>query len=151
MSVPNPYIRSSEQAGPIYPRRRQHAIQPPTLLTTTLENAYHTGLGINGHTPVSTTSLSSPFSAHQQSPYPVSPAGTMRGTSPMQHRAPTAFNSAYNPQQWGPLGSGPTSSPISSSRTTGFRQSQPTRVAVLAARPVGPDGISQCSIGSNRC
>lgn len=64
----------------------------------------------------------------------------------MQHRAPTAFNTAYNPQQWGLVSSGSTSSPISSSRTTGLRQSQPTRVAVLAARPVGPDGILSRSI-----
>lgn len=138
MSVPHPHGQSSAQTG-LYPRR-PHAIQPPTLLTATLENAHSAGLGITGHTPVSTNSLSSPFSAYQHSPYPLSPAGAMRGTSPMAHRATTSFNAAYNPQQWGPVSSGSTSSPSSSSRTMTTRQTQTTRVAVLAARPVGPDG-----------
>lgn len=138
MSVPHPHGQSSAQAGSS--PRRPHAIQPPTLLTATLENAHSAGLGIAGHTPVSTNSLSSPFSAYQHSPYPLSPVGAMRGTSPMAHRATTSFNAAYNPQQWGPVSGGPTPSPSSSSRTMAIRQPQITRVAVLAARPVGPDG-----------
>lgn len=137
-----PYARSPEQDGPSPPQRRQHALQPPSLLTTTLGNAHNLGLGIAGHTPVSATSLSSPFSTYQTSPYPGSPTGAMRGASPMVHRPPSAFNTAYNPQQWGPVRSGSSPAPNSSSRPASIirQPNQSTRVAVLAPRPVGPDG-----------
>lgn len=134
--------------NPQYPYARtpeRHGLQPPSLLTTTLENAHSLGLGIAGPTPISATSLSSPFSSvHQPSTYHVSPPGAMRGTSPIVHRTPTTFNMAYNPQQWGPVHSGPTSN--SSSRPTSMRQpSQSRRAPVLAARPVGPDGKAKVS------
>lgn len=65
----------------------------------------------------------------------------------MVHRPPSAFNTAYNPQQWGPVGSGSSSTPDSTSRPASIRQpSQSTRVAILAPRPVGPDGKA-----SNSC
>lgn len=137
MNPQYPYARTPELVGPSI---RQHSLQPPSLLTTTLENAHSLGLGMASQTPISATSLSSPFSfAHQPSPYHASPPGAMRGTSPVVHRMPTTFNMAYNPQQWGPVNSGPT--PNSSSRPTSMRQSsQSRRASVLAARPVGPDG-----------
>lgn len=142
MNIQYPYVRSPEVEGPLPPRRRQHVIQPPNLLTTTLGNAHNGGVGLNNHTPISSISLSSPFSAYPSSPYPASPAGAMRGTSPMVHRAPSSFNAAYNPQQWGPVNNGSNASSNAASRTAGTRPlSQAiTRVAVLAARPVGPDG-----------
>ncbi len=139
MSVPYPYAPASAQEGPSSPRRRQHAIQPPNLLTASLGNARHTGLGVGGstQTPLSATSLSSPFSVYQPSPYPASPGGAMRGNSPMATRTLAAYNAPYNPQRWG------TTNPSSSSTSTasGTRQRQTTRIESLAARPVGPDGM----------
>lgn len=142
------YARTPELVGPSI---RQHGLQPPSLLTTTLENAHSLGLGMAGQTPISATSLSSPFStAHQPSPYHASPPGAIRGTSPVVHRMPTTFNMAYNPQQWGPVNSGPT--PNSSSRPTSMRQSsQSRRAPILAARPVGPDGKAKASCQHCRC
>lgn len=120
------------------PRRRQQAVQPPNLLTTSLGNARNAGLGIGGigQTPLSSTSLSSPFSARPQSPYVHSPGGASRGASPMALRSQSSFSGTYNPQQWGPVGNG---SSISSS-TAEHRQAQSSRVLALAPRPVGPDG-----------
>ena len=139
MSVPYPDAPASAQEGPLSPRRRQHAVQPPILLTTSLGNARNIGLGLGGsiQTPLSTTSLSSPFSTYQASPYPASPSGAMRGISPMATRTPAAYNAPYNPQQWG------NANTPSSSATTPLssRQRQATRVESLAARPVGPDGM----------
>lgn len=124
---------------PPTPRRRQHAVQPPNLLTTTLGNAHVSNHGVGAiPTPISTTSLSSPFSIHQASPYPASPAGAMRGTSPMAFSAATTYNTAYNPQQWGALGSN--GSPRSRSTIASTRQS--SQGSRLAPRPVGPDGLS---------
>ena len=147
VQYPDPYVRSPGPDGPSPPPLRRHALQPPSLLTTTtLGNAHNLGLGVPGQTPASATSLSSPFSTYQTSPYPASPAGTMRGASPMVHRAPSAFNTAYNPQQWGPVRSGSSPTPNSTSRPPSIRQpNQSTRVAVLAPRPVGPDGKSNRS------
>lgn len=148
MNPQYPYARTPELVGPSI---RQHGHQPPSLLTTTLENAHSLGLGMASQTPISATSLSSPFSsAHQPSPYHASPPGAMRGTSPVIHRMPTTFNMAYNPQQWGPVNSGPT--PNSSSRPTSMRQSsQSRRAPVLAARPLGPDGKAKASCQHCRC
>ena len=140
MNVQYPYARSPELDGLSPPPRRRHALQPPSLLTTTLENAHNLGLGIAGQTPVSATSLSSPFSTSPTSPYPASPTGAMRGASPMVLRAPSAFNTAYNPQQWGPVSSGSSSTPISTSRPVSIRQPNQSRAVVLAPRPLGPDG-----------
>jgi hypothetical protein len=145
MNIPSLHVLSPENNRQPVPRRRQHAVQPPTPLTTTLDNAHRASWGTEAPTPVSTTALSTPFSIYQPSPYPVSPVGTMRGTSPSVHRAPTSFSAPYNPQQWGPLSGSSTSSPSPASRPGGARHaSQPTRVAVLAARPVGPDGMLAC-------
>ena len=132
-----PYNSYSVSPGPAgiatSPRRRQQADQPPTLLTTSLGNARNVGLSFGGivQTPVSTTSLSGPFSG-----YPQSPGGAMRGASPIALRTQAGFNANYNPQQWGPVRNG---SP-GSSTTGGHRQAQLSRVVALAPRPVGPDG-----------
>lgn len=153
MNSQYPYARTAELEGPSSPSIRRHGLQQPSLLTTTLGNAHSLGLGIAGQTPISATSLSSPFSfsAHQPSPYHGSPPGAMRGTSPVPHRMSTTFNMAYNPQQWGPVNSGPT--PNSSSRPTSMRQSssQTRQAPVLAARPVGPDGNANDSCHHCRC
>ncbi len=121
--------------------RRQHAVRPPTLLTTSLGNA-HTA-GSIAQTPLSTTSLSSPF-AYPQLAYPASPGGAMRGTSPMQFRSTVSYPTAYNPQQWGPVSSN--TSPNSSTAITGHTHlPQSSRITALARRPVGPDGMIQPS------
>ena len=111
-------------------RRRQHALQPPSLLTTSLENARNSG-GTFVQTPLSTTTLSSPFSG-----LPQSPGGAMRGVSPMALRSQNSFTGVYNPQQWEPL----TNSSPNSSLAGDQRQVQSSRVVALAPRPVGPDG-----------
>ena len=140
MSGRQHYGLASTQEGPsASPRRRQHAVQPPSLLTTTLGNAHISshGVGPNPQTPVSTTSLSSPFSVHQASPYPSSPASTLRGISPMAPRSSSSFNAAYNPQQWGAMNSNGPSNSRSAVATTG-QSGQGSR---FAHGPVGPDGV----------
>ena len=139
MNLPNQYAADLPTTLPVPPppRRRQHAIQPPSLLTTCLENTRNaglTGIGLIQQPPSSTTtSLSSPFSAHPQSAYPASPGGAMlTGASPMNFRPPTALPAAYNPQQWGPMSN---TSPQSAPHLP-----QNSRVVALAPRPVGPDG-----------
>lgn len=141
MSLPYSYNHPpATERVPTSPRRRQHPVQPPSLLTTSLGNARNAGLAIGGiaqsQTPVSTTSLSTPFSAYPQSPYPQSPGGAMRGTSPMNFRSPTSFPTAYNPQQWGPVSN---TSPNSTTSGHGHQHVH-SRVAALAPRLVGPDG-----------
>lgn len=120
------------------PRRRQTPNQPLNL-TTSLGNARNAGLGIGGmvQTPISGTTLSSPFSAYPQTSYPQSPGGTMRGgASPMASRSGSGFSGHYNPQQWGAVNN---VSPNSMSMAGEHRQtSQSSRTAHLA--PVGPDG-----------
>lgn len=146
MSVPYPYAHPSAQEGPSSPRRRQHAVQPPNLLTTSLGNARNISLGFGGiiQTPLSTTSLSSPFSTNQPLPYAASPGGAMRGISPMATRTPATYNTPYNPQQWG--SANPPSS--STSAALGSRHRQATRVEALASRPVGPDGTLELLLPS---
>ena len=137
MSGPYPYMSNPHHGAVLAPtaRRRQRAVQPPSLTTT-----IGLGLGVPGQTPISTTSLSSPFSANfPSSPYPVSPGGALRGTSPMSHRGPTAFSTPYNPQQWGPI-SAASSNPASSTASSTRQGSQATRVVPLAAVATGPDG-----------
>ncbi|KAL8796276.1 MAG: hypothetical protein Q9195_001391 [Heterodermia aff. obscurata] len=77
-------LASTQEGLSAAPRRRQHAVQPPSLLTTTLGNAHISshGIGPNPQTPISTTSLSSPFSVHQASPYPSSPAKPVASPPP---------------------------------------------------------------------
>ena len=137
MTTPYNYGVSASSGIAASPRRRRHAVQPPNLLTTSLGNA-RAGLGIGAvsQTPISTTSLSSPFaaSAYPLSPNPASPGSAMRGTSPMTFRSQAGFSSAYNPQQWGPVGN-ETSVP-----TTRSTRGQSSRTTVFAPQPVGPDG-----------
>ncbi|KAL8730317.1 MAG: hypothetical protein Q9181_004704 [Wetmoreana brouardii] len=127
--------------------RRQHATQPPTLLTTALNGAHNQNLGVASasQTPLSTTSLSTPFSAHQASPYPLSPGIESRESSPMATRTPASFNAPYNPQQWGPLSSS-TSSPLDAATRT-RHPSQSSRFPRFAPRPVGPDGMNTVRAG----
>ena len=141
MSLPHPYHVSGGPAGiETPPRRRRPPNQPLNLLTTSLGNARNAGLGVGAvvQTPISSTTLSGPFSAHPQFPHPQSPGGAMRGASPMASRSASAFSGHYNPQQWGAVNS---ISPNSISIAGEHRQtSQSSRTAHLAPRPVGPDG-----------
>ena len=89
-TVPNPNNQPS-------PNRREHAVQPP-LLTTALSGAHFQ----HGTTPLSSTSLSSPF-IHGQSPAVASPANRSASSS---SRHANAYNVPYNPQHWGPVGGG---------------------------------------------
>ncbi|PYH45297.1 uncharacterized protein BP01DRAFT_356782 [Aspergillus saccharolyticus JOP 1030-1] len=100
-SWPSPYSSASHQVSP---RRREHAVQPPPL-TTAFSSSQFQGLGLGlgagySPTPLSTTSLSSPFT-HGQSPVVASPGGVAIGSSPMSSRQ---YNVPYNPQDWGPVG-----------------------------------------------
>ena len=124
------------------PLRRQNAAQPPTLRTTSLNNTQGLGLGYGlnaGQTPISTTSLSSPFALHNASPYPASPSVT---ASPMAVRSPATFSTPYNPQQWGRIGSdgsplvGPAASTLSP-----LHARQSSRAVAYAPRLRGPDGM----------
>ena len=141
MTTPYNYnVASRPAAIPASPRRRQHAVQPPNLLTTSLGNARNAGLGIGGvsQTPISTTSLSSPFSAsaYPQSPNPASPGSAMRGTSPLTLRSHLGMSANYNPQQWGPLSN---DTPVSTTRSN---TSHSSSAPALAPRLVGPDGMA---------
>ncbi|KAL4990609.1 hypothetical protein BDW68DRAFT_154063 [Aspergillus falconensis] len=88
------------------PGRREYAMQPPPLTTSFNTHQFQgQGLGVGlgaGYlsTPLSTTSLSSPFT---QSPA-VNSAGAALGSSPMASRQ---YNAPYNPQDWGPVNNGP--------------------------------------------
>ena len=142
MTLPHSYSSVSGAPAGIEasPRRRQTPNRPPNLLTSSLGNARNAGLGLGAvvQTPASSTSLSAPFSAYPQYPYPKSPAGAMRGTSPMTSRSASAFTGQYNPQQWGAVNN---VSPNSISMAGEHRQiSHSSRTAHLAPRPVGPDG-----------
>ena len=142
MSLPQSYNVSGGPAGiESSRRRRQLPNQPPNLLTTSLGNARNTTLGIGGgmvQTPISSTTLSGPFSAHPLCPLPQSPGGALRGTSPMASHSASTFSGHYNPQQWGVVNS---ASPSAMSMAGEHRQtSQSSRTAHLAPRLVGPDG-----------
>ncbi|KAJ9374547.1 hypothetical protein DTO282F9_8421 [Paecilomyces variotii] len=89
-------------------RRRRDVVQPPAL-TTSFNGPLNPGLGVAlnvGYTPtpLSTTSLSSPFS-QSQSTYLPSPGGATRGSSPMAPRNLSSYTAPYNPREWGPVGS----------------------------------------------
>ncbi|KAF9887987.1 hypothetical protein FE257_009376 [Aspergillus nanangensis] len=99
-----PVNTSSNQPSP---RRREHALQPPPLMTTALSGQQLQGLGVAlgagyASTPLSTTSLSSPFT-QSQSPAVTSPGSVLVGSSPMASRQ---YNVPYNPQHWGPVAGG---------------------------------------------
>lgn len=132
--------------GALFPRRREHVAQPPALVTSLGGAHQFPGLGVTGvggsssnsnagsssagylaSPPVSTSSLSGPFSAHHNnnasgpSPYLASPGAASRDTSPMAMASrwsnTTGFSvmsssttAAYNPQEWGPVAPG--SSPL---------------------------------------
>ncbi|KAI9375290.1 hypothetical protein BJX61DRAFT_539951 [Aspergillus egyptiacus] len=78
-------------------------MQPPPLNTSLNTQQFHgLGVGLGGgyaSTPLSTTSLSSPFT---QSPA-VNSSGAALGSSPMASRQ---YNVPYNPQDWGPVSHG---------------------------------------------
>ncbi|KAI4140747.1 MAG: hypothetical protein LQ340_007805, partial [Diploschistes diacapsis] len=136
-----PHVPQSQNGHPVLsPLRRQHAVQPPTLLTSSPNNArgHGHGLGLSGgQTPLSTTSLSSPFSHQASSPYQVSPAG---GTPAMPASSSAVYAAPYNPRQWGRIAGdgmadvGPTAtlSPLHARQSSGNMQ--------YAPRPRGPDG-----------
>ena len=130
MSLPHLYNVSG---GPAPPRRRQNPNQPPNLLTTSLGNARNAGLGLGRvvQTPISSTTLSSPFSAYPQSTNPQSPGGAMRGASPMASRSASAFSAHYNPQQWGAVNN--------FSSTSLSMAGEHRQTSHLAPHPVGPD------------
>ncbi|KAB8074095.1 hypothetical protein BDV29DRAFT_174170 [Aspergillus leporis] len=106
---PTPHASTSNQPSP---SRREHALQPPPLTTALNGHQYH-GLGVAlgpsySSTPLSTTSLSSPFT-QSQSPATHTPGGTVAGPSSMASRQ---YNVPYNPQDWGPVrGSGQSTYP----------------------------------------
>ena len=120
------------------PRRRHPGLQPPSLLTTSLENnarQAHLGLG-SAQTPLSaaTTTLSSPFSAFPSSqsanPTTATPASSL--VSPMHTHQSPSVSTPYNPQQWGPMNAG--------SPGAAIQHSTRQRLVALAPRLVGPDG-----------
>lgn len=91
------------------PRRRNQAPQPPAL-TTSLSGLQLQGSGLLSATATPSTSLSSPFSLANPSPYTVytpSPGGALRGSSPMASRQSGGYTAAYNPQEWGPVAGSP--------------------------------------------
>ncbi|THC90836.1 hypothetical protein EYZ11_009705 [Aspergillus tanneri] len=96
---PTPHANTSNQPSP---NRRDHAVQPPPL-TTALSGQQFQGLGVAlgasyASTPLSTTSLSSPFTQSQ------SPAVTTPGGIPVaSSMASRQYNVPYNPQDWGPV------------------------------------------------
>ena len=134
MNVPSPYNTLGAPIHPVLPRRRQPAHQPPSLLTSSLENARQAGLGAGAiQTPQSTgTSLSTPFSAYPQSAHPLSVGGSLSGGSPMSVRHAPSFSSQYNPQQWGPMSN--------ASPQAAVQSPHQQRIVALAPRLVGPDG-----------
>ncbi|KAJ5322411.1 hypothetical protein N7452_010700 [Penicillium brevicompactum] len=100
---PNQYPGWSVSASPRIqqsPGHREHAVQPP-VLTTALNGPQYQGLGL-AQTPLSTTTLSSPF-VHGQSPY-IPPPAVERPAPPPSMASRNAYNVPYNPQDWGPPG-----------------------------------------------
>ena len=142
MSSQYPFTTPPHAVGApmLSPLRRQNAAQPPALRTTSLNNAQGLGLGYGlnaGQTPVSTTSLSSPFAVHSASPYPASSAVA---ASPMALRSPATFSAPYNPQQWGRIGSDGSPSLGSASTLSPLHARQSSRAVNYAPRLRGPDG-----------
>lgn len=122
--------------------RSQHAGEPPTLLMTTFGaiRNHNTAIASASETPRSTTTLSTPFSPYlQSSAYPRSL--DPRDPSPMATRTQSSLNAPYNPQQWGPLSSTSTSSPLDAA-TRSRHPSRSSRFPTFAPRLVGPDGMT---------
>lgn len=83
----------------ISPSRREHAVQPPLLTTALGSSQFHPA-----STPLSSTSLSSPFT-QGHSPYVASPVNPRSApSSSIASRQVAAYNVPYNPQDWGPMG-----------------------------------------------
>ncbi len=121
------------------PRRREHVAQPPAL-TTSLSGLQYQGQGLGltySPAPLSTTSLSSPFSQSAHSPFLVTPGGAARGSSPMASRLSVAYPTAYNPREWGPVGRNSPS--VGPGHTSQSRQSS-TIVAPAPPRQLASDG-----------
>lgn len=141
MTSHRPHLLPTTTGAPhLQPSRRQHVDRPPTLLTTALSAAHNQNPGLSAASPhpLSTTSLSAPFSPYPSSPHPPSSTTEMRGSSPMATRTQASFSAPYNPQQWG-LSASSTSTPLDTASRT--RQSaHPSRFPRFAPRPVGPDG-----------
>ena len=125
------------------PLRRQHATQPPTLLTTSLNNARNLATGSGLNTPHSTTSLSSSFARQHGGPYTASP---VTAASSMPFRNQARYSAPYNPQQWGQIGS--EGSPVvgQSSTFSTMHAQQPSRTTAYAPRMAGPDGKSPLNV-----
>ncbi|KAL8928965.1 MAG: hypothetical protein Q9172_000717 [Xanthocarpia lactea] len=138
MNPQRPQHLFSPATGPSQPSRR-HVGHPPTLLTTTFAAPHPQSLGTPSalQTPLSSTSLSTPFSAFPSSAYTLSNSPAPGGASPMATRTRPSFNAPYNPQQWGPLSTS-TSSPLEETPRT-RHTSQSNRLARFAPRLRGPD------------
>ncbi|KAJ6171018.1 hypothetical protein N7470_000085 [Penicillium chermesinum] len=111
------------------PNRREHAVQPP-LLTTALGGVHYQ----HGTTPISSTSLSSPFI--HGSPYVSSPANVRSASSTsMSGRQPAAYSVPYNPQDWGPMGNPAQAQYPSGNQLRITPQSRPHTEASLSPPP----------------
>jgi hypothetical protein len=111
------FVPQSQQGPQVLPLRRPHVAQPPTLLTTSLNNAHNLGhgLGLTGvQTPLSTTT--------------------------MAVRSPVAYNGTYNPQQWGRINGDGMGEMASSSTLSPMHARQSSRNMAYAPRLRGPDG-----------
>lgn len=130
---PTPHTNNPASNQPS-PGRRDHAIQPPPL-TTAFSSQQVQGLGVAlgpgyASTPLSTTSLSSPFT-QGQSPAVNSPGGAALGASPMASRQ---YNVPYNPQDWGPVHG----APIHQAGQPSYPQSNNSMLRIMTHRSAGP-------------
>ena len=140
-----PHVSQSQSGFPaLSPLRRQHVAQPPTLLTTSLNNAHSLGHGLGmtgGQTPMSTTSLSSPFSLHNPSSFQASPVGA--ATTAMPTSSPATYTGAYNPQQWGRIRRDGMADAGATSALSPLHARQSSRNVQYAPRLRGPDGTAK--------
>lgn len=123
-----PFVTQSQtQSSPL---RRAHVQAPPTILTASVNNAHLLNHGLGPvQTPLSTTSLSSPF-ALGHSPY----AGTPQVATMATVRGPVqATANTYNPRQWGRISDGMRES-------IGISSNMSRQNVQYAPRLRGPDG-----------
>ncbi|KAF2841963.1 hypothetical protein M501DRAFT_998185 [Patellaria atrata CBS 101060] len=92
--LPPPPPPASAQTSP---QRRVFPVRPP-LITTALAPPPQ-GSWLQTHTPLSTTTLSTPFTPY--APSSVGSRPTSIGSSPLEIRTPSTMVTAYNPQEWG--------------------------------------------------
>lgn len=109
------------------PRRRQHDHQPPAL-STTLSAIHRFGSHLAGHTPVSATTLSSPFN-------PANFAASPGAASP--HPNARTPSGSYNPQQWSANGVG---SPAAGPRYVPHHSLNATAVRAVGAAGGAAEG-----------